>query len=292
MQALEKQTVTRNESAESSEGAAFPWSGRKARGGSRITQLLRRVRNATTKSARNPVTAWRMLWPRYGPFAAKAPDPEFRRAIRWSFGGLSRDPMNAVFPGIESADVQMVRSFDREPLLSMSASEVVALGAMVRILKPERILEIGTFEGNTTVNLAANAPPGARVFTLDLPPDWGGQFGLGVPDIHDNAAVGHHTGRQFKGSQYANKVTQLWGDSAEFDWDEFSPFDFILIDGCHTYEYAVADTRNALRVVRPGGVIVWHDYGMLEDVSLAVDEIAERMKVHAIRGTRLAVGFP
>ena len=33
MQALEKQPVTRNESAESSGGAAFPWSGLKARGG-------------------------------------------------------------------------------------------------------------------------------------------------------------------------------------------------------------------------------------------------------------------
>ena len=93
-------------------------------------------------------------------------------------------------------------------------------------------------------------------------------------------------------SQYANRVTQLLGDSAEFDWDEFSPFDFILIDGCHTYEYAVADTRNALRVVRPGGVIVWHDYGMLEDVSLAVDEIAGRMKVHAIQGLGSQSAFP
>lgn len=268
------------------------WSGRKARGGNRVIQILRRLKNAVSKSARNPITAWKMLWPRYGPFAPRTPDPEFRRSIRWSFGKLKREPMNAVFPGIESTDVRIVSCFDREPLLSMSPSEVMAIGAMVRTLKPRRVLEIGTFEGNTTVNLAANAPADARVYTLDLPPGWGGTFGLEVPDIHDNAAPGHHTGRQFIGSRYAGKVTQLWGDSAQFDWDEFSPFDFILIDGCHTYEYALADTRNALRVVRPGGVIVWHDYGMLEDVSRAVDEFADEMKVHAIQGTRLAVGFP
>ena len=269
-----------------------PWTGRRAGGSGRIAQLAKRIRNAIVKIARNPVTAWKMLWPRYGPFAAKAPDAEFRRAIRWSFGDLEREPLNAIFPGIGHIDVRVVRSYDREPLLSMTPAEVLAIGAMVRVLKPERILEIGTFEGNTTVNLAANAPSSARVFTLDLPPDWGRRYELDVADIHFNAATGNHTGRQFIDTPHADGITQLWGDSAAFDWDEHGPFDFILIDGCHTYEYAVSDTRNALRVLRPGGVIVWHDYGMLEDVSRAVDECSRQISARAIQGTRLAVGFP
>jgi len=242
--------------------------------------------------ARNPVTAWKMLWPRYGIFAARAPDTEFRRAVRWSFGDLRREPLTEILPGIEHVDVRVISSYDREPLLSMTSAEVLAMGAMVRVLRPERILEIGTFEGNTTVNLAANAPSDAHVFTLDLPPDWGRRYSLDVPDIHHNAAPGNHTGRQFTDSPNAKRITQLWGDSAEFDWDEHGPFDFILIDGCHTYEYAVSDTSNALRVLRPGGAIVWHDYGMLEDVSRAVDEVADRIRVRVIQGTRLAVGFP
>ena len=270
-----------------------PWKGRRAgSGGGRTAQIIGRSRNAIGKIARNPVTAWRMLWPRYGPFAPKAPDVEFRRVIRWSFGNLKREPLNAVFPGIEHTDVHVVRSYDREPLLSMTPAEVLAIGAMVRFLRPKRILEIGTFEGNTTVNLASNAPSTAHVFTLDLPPDWGRRYALDVPDIHYNAATGSHTGRQFIDSHHANRITQLWGDSAEFDWEDYGPFDFILIDGCHTYEYAVSDTRNALRVLQPGGAIVWHDYGMLEDVSRAVDECSRHTKVRAIQGTRLAVGFP
>ena len=236
--------------------------------------------------------AWRTLWPRYGPFAAKAPDAEFRRVIRWSFGRLEREPLNAVFPGIEHTDVRVARSYDREPLLSMTPAEVLAVGAMVRFLQPERLLEIGTFEGNTTVNLAANAPSTAQVFTLDLPPGWNRRYALDIPGIHDNAGVRNHTGRQFLDSSYANRITQLWGDSAEFDWEEHGPYDFILIDGCHSYRYVVSDTRNALRVLRPGGTIVWHDYGMLEDVSRAVDECSRQTSVRAIQGTRLAVGFP
>ncbi len=280
------------ESTDVAGGSPSPWKGRRAgSGGGRAAQTLGRLRNAIVKIARNPVMAWKMLWPRYGPFAAKAPDAEFRRAVRWSFGNLEREPLNAIFPGIERVDVRVVRSYDREPLLSMTPSEVLAVGAMVRALKPERILEIGTFEGNTTVNLAANAPASGHVFTLDLPPDWDRRYTLDVPDIHVNAATGGHTGRQFADSPLADGITQLWGDSAEFDWDEHGPFDFILVDGCHTYEYAVSDTRNALRVLRPGGAIVWHDYGMLEDVSRAVDECSRRIRARAIQGTRLAVGF-
>lgn len=281
-----------HESTEANGDPTALGTGRRTAGSRRVAQLAKRLGNAVVKIARNPVTAWRMLRPRYGPFAPKAPDAEFRRAIRWSFGNLKRESLNAIFPGIENVDVRVVRSHDREPLLSMSPSEVLAIGAMVRILKPDRILEIGTFEGNTTVNLAANAPASARVFTLDLPPDWGRRYALDVPDLHVNAATGNLTGRQFIDSPHADRITQLWGDSAEFDWDAHGPFDFILIDGCHSYEYAVSDTRNALRVLRPGGAIVWHDYGMLEDVSRAVDECSPPIKARAIQGTRLAVGFP
>ena len=268
--------------------------GRPAHGGRlRSVRRARRIRNAVLKIARNPVVAWRTLWPRYGPLARQSPDPHFRRAGRWSFGALPREPIDEVFPGIAAVDVHMARPFDREPLQSMTPAEVIAIGAMIRVLRPTRLLEIGTFEGNTTVNMAANAPAGARVLTLDLPPDWGGEYALaGVPAIHSNAAAGHQIGRQFRDPPHANRITQLWGDSATFDWERFGPFDFVLIDGCHTYEYARSDTRNALRVVQAGGTIVWHDYGMLEDVSRVVDETAGRIAVRAIQGTRLAVGFP
>ena len=40
------------------------------------------------------------------------------------------------------------------------------------------IIEIGTFDGRTTLNLAMNAPKGSAVFTLDLPPDHPTQFQL------------------------------------------------------------------------------------------------------------------
>jgi hypothetical protein len=41
------------------------------------------------------------------------------------------------------------------------------------------------------------------------------------------------------------------------------------------------------------GVIVWHDYGMIPEVSNVVDRFAHEipaMKVYALEGTRLAIG--
>ena len=240
-------------------GTTAPWTGRRAGGGGRIAQLAKRIRNAMAKIARNPVTALRVLLPRYGPFAAKAPDAEFRRAIRWSFGELKRESLNAIFPGIEHIDVRVVRSYDREPLLSMTPSEVLAIGAMVRVLKPERILEIGTFEGNTTVNLAANAPSSARVFTLDLPPDWGRRYELDVRrhPLRNDAPGRPTSGRQFIAIRIAFRTgfTQLRGDSAQPS---------IGISTCPLRLHpdrrmplvrvrCVSDTHNALRVIRTGG---------------------------------------
>src|ERR1043165_6615180 len=42
----------------------------------------------------------------------------------------------------------------------------------------DEIIEIGTFDGRTTLNLAVNAPPQHRIFTLDLPPDAAPKFDL------------------------------------------------------------------------------------------------------------------
>jgi hypothetical protein len=43
--------------------------------------------------------------------------------------------------------------------------------------------------------------------------------------------------------------------------------------------------------MKPGGLIVWHDYGMIEDVSRAVDEWSREtgISVSIVTGTRLAV---
>jgi tetratricopeptide (TPR) repeat protein len=42
-------------------------------------------------------------------------------------------------------------------------------------------------------------------------------------------------------------------------WLEENPLDLVFVDGLHTYEQSLKDVQNALRYVRPGGLIVMHD---------------------------------
>jgi predicted O-methyltransferase YrrM len=163
---------------------------------------------------------------------------------------------------------------------------------MVRHLAPLRVLEIGTFDGNTTLTLAANSPSHSCITTVDLPRDWQGSLHLAVSAEYVNVTNRDRVGSQATLTPYASKVSQVFGDSAQLDWSTLGgPFDLIFIDGCHAYDYVRSDTANARRHLVPGGLLVWHDYGMIEDVSRAVDEVTGLKLLTAIRGTRLAIGI-
>ena len=34
----------------------------------------------------------------------------------------------------------------------------------------------------------------------------------------------------------------------------------MFVDGAHSYEYVLSDSDAAYRMVKPGGLILWHDY--------------------------------
>lgn len=125
----------------------------------------------------------------------------------------------------------------------ISLQELVCISALVRRFQPQRVLEIGTLGGRTTVNMMANTGPTAEVFTLDLP----------NTDYLRTTSTGQILGRQW---------TQLYGDSLTFDFSPlYNSMDFIFVDANHSYEHVGSDSLQALRMLRNKvGVIVWHDY--------------------------------
>lgn len=258
-----------------------------------MNTLVRKMVANAPRVFTQPRRTFLLLTRRLFPFRAMASDPEAYQAIAsWTFGKAPRVALTRLFPGIEATEVTVLRAFDRGSEAALTATEITTLGAITRHRQPQSILEIGTFEGNTTLNLAANAPPDARVTTVDLPPDWNGELAMGVPDFMVNVTARSTVGRQFAGTEYSQGINQVFADSATLDWGELpGPFDLIFIDGCHFYDYVRADTEGALRSVASDGVIIWHDYGIIEDVSRAVDEAGKQIDVKAIRGTRLAIGF-
>jgi predicted O-methyltransferase YrrM len=230
-----------------------------------------------------------------------AKDKLFVSQTYWFTGTLPRVPLTEILVGVQEAEVVLPRAFDRKSAASISASitveEACHLGAIANYVKAVKALEIGTSDGNTALVLAANVAATGEVVTIDLPPDFvmAKQDSLIYSDVELNLTQRDQLGRQCRGHRLSARVRQVYGDSAALDWNTLGgPFDLVFIDGCHSEAYVRSDSRNAMNHLTPGGTIVWHDYGMIPEVSKVVDEIANEvpaMKVYALEGTRLAVGL-
>jgi predicted O-methyltransferase YrrM len=257
-----------------------------------MTGLIGRILRNAPRALLNPRRTIGLL-ERFVPVRAITRDPDaYRHVAAWTFGSAPRVRANELFPGIEKTKVSLMRALDRVENVSVSVQELVVLSSIVRHSGARRILELGTSNGNTTLNIAANADGDARVTTVDLPPDFDGNLALDIPTEHQNMTRRDMVGSQYRGTELEGRISSVYADSATLDFSTLpGPFDLIFIDACHAYEYVVRDTQNALKHVRPGGLIVWHDYGTIEDVSRAVDEFAGRLRIAVVRGTSLAVGF-
>ena len=155
----------------------------------------------------------------------------------------------------------------------------------VNFMRARSILEIGTFDGFTALNLAANIDQGGKVHTVDL-----ARAASNGDSDNNHYRRPYPVGRlKFKGEPEAVKIEQVWADSTKDDWQSFGgPFDMILIDGSHEYPDVKSDSENAFKHLRPGGTVFWHDYGHFLGVSKALDEFARNYPIAVIKGTRLA----
>jgi predicted O-methyltransferase YrrM len=253
-----------------------------------VAKVIKNIPRALSDPRRAASLAWRRMFP----FGITPKDPEAYRIGSWSFGAAERVDLRDIFPGIQAADIKVFRSYDRKRDLSLDAQEVLAMCAIASHIRATSIIEVGTSDGNTTLNLVANGAEKARITTLDLPENWEGGFEIHVPEMMKNVTDRSRVGIQYIESAYAHQVTQVFGDSAKLDYTKLAgPFDLAFIDGCHFYDYVQIDTKNCEKHMKPGGVIIWHDYGMLEDVSRAVDEWSKQtgIPISIVVGTRLAV---
>jgi len=160
-------------------------------------------------------------------------------------------------------------------------SELNAISVLVRRYYPKRLFEIGTFRGRTTLHLALNSPPEAKVFTLDLPAAKANNTKFQLDPTASRYIQKERSGECFLDSQLPerSKITQLWGDSADFDYSPFmGTMDFVFVDGAHSYEYVVNDTKVAFSLLRARkGIIVWHDFARKQQpgVTSAIIELAK-----------------
>lgn len=254
---------------------------------------LRRVIRNLPRAMKDPLTALDFARRRWFPFSLRPKHATAYRIGGWNDGDIPREPASTVLGDATQADVTLLHALDREPEISVDVMEIGCLCALVRHRRPKCLIEIGTWDGNTALNLAANAPDDATVTTMDLPPDWNdGKLALDISPMQANVTDRARVGLQYKGTRWEPRIRQVYGDSAKVDYGTLDgPFDFAFIDGCHDYAYVKKDTENVLAHLAPNGIVAWHDYGSSRDVSRAVDEVARTHPLRAIEGTRLALYF-
>ena len=178
----------------------------------------------------------------------------------------------------------------------VNLAELAVLASAAAATKAgDEIIEIGTFDGRTTLNLAVNAPAQHRIFTLDLPPDAAPKFELAPGE---RAYVEKpRSGRRFLDAPpewrpAAARITQLMGDSAAYDWSAHTGrAGLVFVDGSHAHDYVIADSGTAFRLVANKGMVIWHDYGVWDGVTRALEEIeaSRHLGLRHVRGTSLVV---
>jgi hypothetical protein len=218
---------------------------------------------------------------------------EFEQCLRNSQQLIPTVNLNAVFPSdLENGSIRL-ENFLGEPG-NVLVEEVCKICLIAKWLSPKRILEIGTYNGMTTLQMALNVPPECIIYTLDLTPDQAAAVPLRKLDqIFACNQCGAMKGSYFLGRPELH-IQQLFGNSAEFDFNIIdSPIDLIFIDGAHDYKSVRTDTATAFRLLSEKGVILWHNYADIHapDVTRCLIETAQNHRIWHLRNTYLAVYF-
>jgi predicted O-methyltransferase YrrM len=138
----------------------------------------------------------------------------------------------------------------------------------VEQLRPERMLEIGTATGGSLLAFTRVCAPDAHVMSVDLP---GGAFGGGYPTwklpLYKAFAAPHQRLDLIRRDSHSPETladvrSRLHGKA----------LDFLFIDGDHTFAGVQQDFESYSALVRPGGLIAFHDIAPPNAGSAAVDD--------------------
>ncbi len=163
--------------------------------------------------------------------------------------------------------------------------------------RAERLFEFGTCTGKTAYLWSRNAPSNAAIATITLAPSQQHEY---VKDPQDTAedtkfALNESAFEEFlySGTPTADRVQQLYGDSKQFDETPFLDWaDLVFVDGSHARSYVESDSLKAMRIVKPGGLVLWHDYagtGHAPGVFAALNALADTVPLRHVEGTTFAM---
>jgi len=197
--------------------------------------------------------------------------PSVTASAPWR-GSLPGEPISSTLSAGPSVRLMAIHAVDG----NVNLLELCLLATLAKRADACSLFEFGTLDGRTALNLAANAGPKGKVFTLDLrgPQAVSPQLLAGARS--EVPTKKHARGFRYKGTLFETSIVQLCRYPAKFNFDPLlGAIDFVYIDGSHIYENVLSDSRIALRLLRNGrGTVAWHGYAPIsEGVVRALDEL-------------------
>lgn len=233
-----------------------------------------------------------------------------------SSNGLSR------FPSVSVSDLSRRLGF-KSPVppppapsgkelrkLSMDEDDSLILRWLFKSFRPSRHLEFGTWQGKGVMCCLEECD--ATVWTLnplegEKDESGGWAYSSIVADLkrrvqwartkvftdpkggpltyYQTDALGM-IGRYYLNADLGRRVCQIYADSRRWDISNYPDgfFDTVLIDGGHQEDVVLNDTRKALRLLRPGGLLLWHDF--CQDAGIVKERASVRGVVRAVENNR------
>lgn len=185
------------------------------------------------------------------------PFPQFTSLMPTSLKSLAKSALYPQRAKRLAARLSQAGSIDAKVEIARAAGafrsnqkkgEITPLLDALSKLEPRRILEIGSDRGGTLALFAHIATPPAKVLSIDINyPSLRAKCNkLVIPDTCDLTCLecDSHSAQAF---EHASK------------WLNGERLDFLFIDGDHSYDGVKADYETFSPLVRPGGLIGFHD---------------------------------
>ncbi len=136
-----------------------------------------------------------------------------------------------------AALAEETRNATRAPTMMVGTLEGRLLAALVAMLRPTSVLEIGTFTGYSALSMAETLPAGGRIITCDI--------------SEEHLAIAR---RHIAASRYADRIEVRSGPALETIESLSGPFDLVFIDADKTGYQDYYDAT--LPKLSPEGVIL------------------------------------
>jgi predicted O-methyltransferase YrrM len=149
----------------------------------------------------------------------------------------------------------------------LNRNETELLVALVRSVMPRVMIEFGCNLGFTAKRVLDNVP------SLEC------YIGIDVPAGHETTLTCQRNEVPTAAGSYAASDERFWLLMVEerLTADQLEPCDAVFIDGDHSEQGVSRDSDLARALVRPGGIIVWHDAGNpAVEVTATLERLADQ----------------